>query len=124
MQTYVWLLSKNGWKHIIRIWNPWGHGEWKGPWSNDSPQWDRVELKFREAILNKDDGEFWKSHILPRSVSRMGLAIDALKLQQLLNKVIMKVFFVLHLGAFQNLEKGGSQILMTATQWLTLVMYT
>ncbi|XP_015478651.1 calpain-13-like isoform X1 [Parus major] len=53
---------KNGWKHIIRIWNPWGHGEWKGPWSDDSPQWDRVEPKYREALLrNKDDGEFWMS---------------------------------------------------------------
>ncbi|XP_052662686.1 calpain-13-like isoform X2 [Harpia harpyja] len=53
---------KNGWKHIIRIWNPWGHGEWKGPWSDDSPQWDHVEPKCREALLrNKDDGEFWMS---------------------------------------------------------------
>ncbi|NXL57595.1 CAN13 protein, partial [Chordeiles acutipennis] len=53
---------KNGWKHIIRIWNPWGHGEWKGPWSDNSPQWNHVEPKFREALLrNKDDGEFWMS---------------------------------------------------------------
>ncbi|XP_066034231.1 calpain-13 [Chamaea fasciata] len=53
---------KNGWKHIIRIWNPWGHGEWKGPWSDDSPQWDRVDPEYREALLrNKDDGEFWMS---------------------------------------------------------------
>ncbi|XP_035759556.1 calpain-13 [Egretta garzetta] len=53
---------KNGWKLIIRIWNPWGHGEWKGPWSDDSPQWDHVEPKFREALLrNKNDGEFWMS---------------------------------------------------------------
>ncbi|XP_010157052.1 PREDICTED: calpain-13 [Eurypyga helias] len=53
---------KNGWKHIIRIWNPWGHGEWKGPWSDNSPQWDHVEPKCREALLrNKDDGEFWMS---------------------------------------------------------------
>ncbi|XP_054677100.1 calpain-13-like isoform X3 [Grus americana] len=53
---------KNGWKHIIRIWNPWGHGEWKGPWSDGSPQWDRVEPKCREDLLrNKDDGEFWMS---------------------------------------------------------------
>ncbi|KAF1501126.1 UNVERIFIED_CONTAM: Calpain-13, partial [Eudyptes pachyrhynchus] len=51
---------RNGWKHIIRIWNPWGHGEWKGPWSDDSPQWDHVEPKFREALFrNKADGEFW-----------------------------------------------------------------
>ncbi|XP_048155742.1 calpain-13 [Corvus hawaiiensis] len=53
---------KNGWKHIIRIWNPWGHGEWKGPWSDESPQWNCVEPKYREALLrNKDDGEFWMS---------------------------------------------------------------
>ncbi|NXK36624.1 CAN13 protein, partial [Piprites chloris] len=53
---------KNSWKHIIRIWNPWGHGEWRGPWSDDSPQWDHVEPKYREALLrNKDDGEFWMS---------------------------------------------------------------
>ncbi|XP_053794449.1 calpain-13 [Vidua chalybeata] len=53
---------KNGWKHIIRIWNPWGRGEWKGPWSDDSPQWDHVEPKYRESLLrNKDDGEFWMS---------------------------------------------------------------
>ncbi|XP_076190827.1 calpain-13 isoform X5 [Aptenodytes patagonicus] len=54
---------RNDWKHIIRIWNPWGHGEWKGPWSDDSPQWDHVEPKFREALFrNKADGEFWMSY--------------------------------------------------------------
>ncbi|NXX74231.1 CAN13 protein, partial [Urocolius indicus] len=59
----VKLRYKNGWKHIIRIWNPWGHGEWKGPWSDDSPQWDHVEPKYREELLrNKDDGEFWMSY--------------------------------------------------------------
>ncbi|NWZ38776.1 CAN13 protein, partial [Brachypodius atriceps] len=51
---------KNGWKHIIRIWNPWGHGEWKGPWSDNSPEWDRVDPKYRENLLRKkDDGVFW-----------------------------------------------------------------
>ncbi|XP_061206521.1 calpain-13-like isoform X6 [Neopsephotus bourkii] len=53
---------KNSWIHIIRIWNPWGYGEWKGAWSDSSPQWDHVESKDREALLrNKDDGEFWMS---------------------------------------------------------------
>ncbi|KFQ51170.1 Calpain-13, partial [Nestor notabilis] len=53
---------KNSWIHIIRIWNPWGRGEWKGAWSDNSPQWDHVEPKYREALLrNKDDGEFWMS---------------------------------------------------------------
>ncbi|KFW87666.1 Calpain-13, partial [Phalacrocorax carbo] len=58
----VKLRYKNGWKHIIRIWNPWGYREWKGPWSDDSPQWKYVDPKCREALLrNKDDGEFWMS---------------------------------------------------------------
>ncbi|XP_062427280.1 calpain-13 [Rhea pennata] len=53
---------KNAWEHIIRIWNPWGHGEWKGAWSDDSPEWDHVEPKYREALCrDKDDGEFWMS---------------------------------------------------------------
>ncbi|XP_025950530.1 calpain-13 isoform X3 [Dromaius novaehollandiae] len=53
---------KNGWEHIVRIWNPWGHGEWKGAWSDDSPEWDHVEPKYREALCrDKDDGEFWMS---------------------------------------------------------------
>nr|XP_013805229.1 PREDICTED: calpain-13 [Apteryx mantelli mantelli] len=53
---------KNGWEHIIRIWNPWGHGEWKGPWSDGSPEWDHVEPTNREALCRKkDDGEFWMS---------------------------------------------------------------
>ncbi|NXG12877.1 CAN13 protein, partial [Grallaria varia] len=51
---------KNGWKHIIRIWNPWGHGEWKGPWSDNSPEWDHVDPEDRRNLLrNMNDGEFW-----------------------------------------------------------------
>ncbi|XP_030355431.1 calpain-13-like [Strigops habroptila] len=53
---------KNSWIHIIRIWNPWGHWEWKGAWSDNSPQWDHVEPKYRETLLRKkEDGEFWIS---------------------------------------------------------------
>ncbi|NXE92210.1 CAN8 protein, partial [Menura novaehollandiae] len=51
---------KNEWKCIIRIWNPWGHREWKGPWSDESPEWNYVEPKYRENLLRKkEDGEFW-----------------------------------------------------------------
>ncbi|NXI68888.1 CAN13 protein, partial [Anseranas semipalmata] len=53
---------KNSWEHIVRVWNPWGHGEWKGPWSDNSPEWDHVDPKIKENLCrNKDDGEFWMS---------------------------------------------------------------
>ncbi|XP_053139262.1 calpain-13 [Hemicordylus capensis] len=50
---------------LIRIWNPWGRskGEWKGPWSDGSEEWDRVpEQCKRDFYKNKDDGEFWISY--------------------------------------------------------------
>ncbi|KYO43487.1 calpain-13 isoform A [Alligator mississippiensis] len=53
---------KNGSEHIIRLWNPWGHGEWKGPWSDGSAEWNRVPTEQRRALCEeKDDGEFWMS---------------------------------------------------------------
>ncbi|XP_015712371.1 calpain-13-like isoform X3 [Coturnix japonica] len=53
---------KNHWEHIIRVWNPWGHGEWKGPWSDGSPEWDYVEPEIKEELYRKkNDGEFWMS---------------------------------------------------------------
>ncbi|CAM4537847.1 unnamed protein product [Lepidochelys olivacea] len=53
---------KNGWEDIIRVWNPWGHGEWRGPWSDGSPQWDRVPAEYKKDLYeDKDDGEFWMS---------------------------------------------------------------
>uniref|UniRef100_A0A8C0J235 Calpain 13 n=1 Tax=Chelonoidis abingdonii TaxID=106734 RepID=A0A8C0J235_CHEAB len=53
---------KNGWEDIIRVWNPWGHGEWRGPWSDGSPQWDRVPVEYKKDLYeDKDNGEFWMS---------------------------------------------------------------
>ncbi|XP_074844508.1 calpain-13 [Carettochelys insculpta] len=53
---------RNGSEDIIRVWNPWGHGEWKGPWSDRSPQWDGVPPEYKRKLCeDKDDGEFWIS---------------------------------------------------------------
>jgi calpain-15 len=45
---------------FVQIRNPWGDGEWKGNWSDESKLWD--EHPFVKKMLkfeNKDDGAFW-----------------------------------------------------------------
>uniref|UniRef100_A0A3Q1GWG2 Calpain-A-like n=1 Tax=Acanthochromis polyacanthus TaxID=80966 RepID=A0A3Q1GWG2_9TELE len=46
--------------NLVRLWNPWGKGEWKGDWSDQSPLWQTVSPQDREMCLSvRDDGEFW-----------------------------------------------------------------
>jgi len=47
-------------KKLLKIRNPWGHGEWKGDWSDNWPGWKqytriRALLDFKPS----DDGSFW-----------------------------------------------------------------
>lgn len=48
---------------LLRIRNPWGRGEWKGRWSDKSPDWTSIPEKVQEEIgrANIEDGEFWMS---------------------------------------------------------------
>ncbi|XP_076841098.1 calpain-2 catalytic subunit-like [Brachyhypopomus gauderio] len=47
---------------LIRIRNPWGMVEWKGPWSDGSPEWNEICWKDRARLRHKaEDGEFWMS---------------------------------------------------------------
>ncbi|XP_035675202.1 calpain-2 catalytic subunit-like isoform X1 [Branchiostoma floridae] len=50
-------------EQIVRVRNPWGKIEWKGPWSDESPQWEGVteERKEELGVVKRDDGEFWMS---------------------------------------------------------------
>lgn len=46
--------------NLVRLWNPWGQGEWNGDWSDRSPFWQTVSPQDREMCLAVgDDGEFW-----------------------------------------------------------------
>ncbi|CAH8441341.1 unnamed protein product [Schistosoma rodhaini] len=50
--------------HLVRCRNPWGERhEWKGPWSDNSPEWKDVKSKDKRALQYKpkEDGEFWMS---------------------------------------------------------------
>ncbi|XP_037342207.2 calpain-1 catalytic subunit-like [Pungitius pungitius] len=45
---------------LVRLWNPWGAGEWNGAWSDKSSLWQTVSPQDREMCLSiRDDGEFW-----------------------------------------------------------------
>lgn len=48
---------------LIRMRNPWGTIEWKGPWSDSSEEWSKVGDTERGnlGITVADDGEFWMS---------------------------------------------------------------
>ncbi|CAL4100502.1 unnamed protein product, partial [Meganyctiphanes norvegica] len=50
---------------LVRLRNPWGdEAEWKGAWSDNSPEWQFIPREEKENIgLNFDrDGEFWMSY--------------------------------------------------------------
>lgn len=48
--------------NLIRMRNPWGEVEWKGPWSDSSYEWNKVDPYEREQLRVKmEDGEFWMS---------------------------------------------------------------
>ncbi|KAL7833964.1 hypothetical protein AOLI_G00289240 [Acnodon oligacanthus] len=47
---------------LIRIRNPWGMVEWKGPWSDGSAEWMKVSCEDQARLRHKaEDGEFWMS---------------------------------------------------------------
>ncbi|XP_075195168.1 calpain-13-like [Anomaloglossus baeobatrachus] len=52
---------RNGFVRLIRLWNPWGSGEWNGNWNDRCPLWNEVREKDRWSLqrIDDDDGEFW-----------------------------------------------------------------
>nr|XP_004451131.1 calpain-13 isoform X1 [Dasypus novemcinctus]XP_012377868.1 calpain-13 isoform X1 [Dasypus novemcinctus] len=53
---------RRGLENIIRLWNPWGKREWRGRWSDGSPEWQETHDPRRSQLYeNKEDGEFWMS---------------------------------------------------------------
>lgn len=46
---------------LVRLRNPWGKGEWTGPWSERSWEWDTLSDRDKEllSVRVRNDGEFW-----------------------------------------------------------------
>lgn len=46
---------------LVRLRNPWGEGEWTGPWSERSWEWDGLSHRDKEllSVRVRNDGEFW-----------------------------------------------------------------
>ena len=47
--------------HLVRLRNPWGRGEWNGPWSERSWEWDSLSERDKEllSVRVRNEGEFW-----------------------------------------------------------------
>ncbi|TNN01780.1 hypothetical protein fugu_011162 [Takifugu bimaculatus] len=56
---------------LLRLRNPWGFVEYRGPWSDKAKEWDDVDEAEKEKIelIKKEDGEFCFSHICTDSRS-------------------------------------------------------
>ncbi len=57
--------DSNGTHRLLQLTNPWGHGEWKGTWSDvDTVSWSKkakTALNYDPATADDDDGLFWMS---------------------------------------------------------------
>ncbi|KAF4959782.1 hypothetical protein FSARC_10607 [Fusarium sarcochroum] len=48
-------------KRLLKLKNPWGKGEWNGPWSDGSKEWTAEWLQKLDHRFG-DDGDFWISY--------------------------------------------------------------
>ncbi|KAK9739717.1 Calpain large subunit, domain III [Popillia japonica] len=55
--------GSNGETPLVRLRNPWARGEWTGPWSERSWEWDGLSARDKELLSVRvaNDGEFWMS---------------------------------------------------------------
>jgi len=45
--------------NLVKLRNPWGSGEWKGDWSDQSDKWTDEVREQLQYYDNRDDGVFW-----------------------------------------------------------------
>ncbi|KAL0969377.1 hypothetical protein UPYG_G00226260 [Umbra pygmaea] len=58
----IQVMSKGMPVNLIRLFNPWGQGEWNEDWSDNSSLWETVSADdWKKCLSIADDGEFWMS---------------------------------------------------------------
>jgi len=53
--------KEGGGVKLLQIRNPWGHGEWRGAWSDTSDLWTDEMREIFNPTSDSDDGTFWMS---------------------------------------------------------------
>lgn len=53
-------IPKSSVERLVKLRNPWGKGEWKGDWSDNSPKWNE-QLKKELKVVKAEDGIFYMS---------------------------------------------------------------
>ncbi len=48
-------------ERLVKLRNPWGKGEWKGDWADNSPKWT-PNLKKELRFISQDDGVFYMTY--------------------------------------------------------------
>ncbi|KAK2907102.1 hypothetical protein Q8A67_006087 [Cirrhinus molitorella] len=48
---------------LVRMRNPWGRVEWRGPWSDNSKKWNSIQPEQKaKLVYSAEDGEFWMAY--------------------------------------------------------------
>ncbi|XP_072451473.1 calpain-5-like isoform X2 [Chiloscyllium punctatum] len=108
---------------MIRLRNPWGKGEWLGPWSDNSKEWQKISKKERKKIGTdlKNDGEFWMAfedwykYFTNAIVCRI-INTSYLSIRKTWDEVILRGAWSRHEGPLLNRAGGCTNFLHTFLQ--------
>ncbi|XP_060688066.1 calpain-5-like [Hemiscyllium ocellatum] len=108
---------------MIRLRNPWGKGEWLGPWSDNSKEWEKISKKERKRIGTdlKNDGEFWMAfedwykYFTNAIVCRI-INTSYLSIRKTWDEVILRGAWSRHEGPLLNRAGGCTNFLHTFLQ--------
>ncbi|KAL6874847.1 cysteine proteinase [Trichoderma novae-zelandiae] len=105
-------------KRLLRLKNPWGKGEWKGPWSDGSKEWTPEWLEKLDHRFG-DDGDFWIAYedLLQKyqAFERTRLFDDAWQVSQIWTTVNVPWMLDYHDTHFSlHIEKPGPVVIVLA----------